>query len=385
MMTTISDPRVWPSPTSAEPFATLHRHAGQSLAAATVAEAARHDAVIASQLKAALDNRDSATLAAIFESAPSSAIYRQLWRQLSRAEAVSDAGAMAVTVFALPLTILAGRENDDDGSVALPCVLPNASEIAKLLREHGALEGNEAFALANTLVSTEAIDIRSLPSIHAWRELPDDSIERMKELRAFAPAPIVVGAQDARVHLRFIVGAAIAARGADLVAGTGTGRWAMPLTRLLGRALAHEGVTLLILPLAPKRLCAAVQQGRAAQREVSAQLFASNALRKFRASVGEPVAVISAHRAPDAMSGGELRVSLSSPLDPGQAEGYRCPLYRADQPSDVAEMLVSLLRDCRVGDIRVLSGVHEDRDPATGLRIMFKAAALDAQSSFAIQ
>ena len=118
---------------------------------------------------------------------------------------------------------------------------------------------------------------------------------------------------------------------------------------------------------------------------MSAQLFASNALRNFRASVGEPVAVISAHRAPDAASGGELRVSLSSPLDPGQAEGYRCPLYRADQPSDVAEMLVTLLRDCRVGDIRVLPGVHEDRDPATGLRLMFKADALDAPPSLAIQ
>ena len=384
-MTSMGDPRVWPSPTSAEPFATLHWLAEESLAAATAAEAIRHDAAIGSLLRAALDNRDGAALAAIFESAPSSPIYRHLWRELSRAEAVSDAGAMAVTVFALPLTILAGRENDDGASVTLPCVLRNASEITRLLREHGALEGNEAFVLANTLVSTDAIDIRNLPSIHAWRELSNDSIVRMKEPRAFAPAPIVVGVQDPRVHLRFIVGAAIAARGADLVAGNGIGRWAMPLTRFLGRALAHEGVTLLILPQAPKRLCAAVQQGRAAQREVSAQLFASNALRKFRASVGEPVAVISAHRAPDAMSGGELRVSLSSPLDPGQAEGYRCPLYRADQPSDVAEMLVTLLRDCRVGDIRVLPGVHADRDPMTGLRLLFKADALDASSRTTVQ
>src|SRR5437660_5855204 len=43
-MTTISDPRVWPSPTSAEPFATLHWLAEESLAAATAAEATRHDA-----------------------------------------------------------------------------------------------------------------------------------------------------------------------------------------------------------------------------------------------------------------------------------------------------------------------------------------------------
>ena len=56
------------------------------------------------------------------------------------------------------------------------------------------------------------------------------------------------------------------------------------------------------------------------------------------------------------MSGGELRVSLSSPLDPGQGEGYRCPLYRADQPSDVAEMLPS---NCPI----TTSGLWVERDP----------------------
>ena len=378
-MTSISDPRVWPSPTAAEPFATLHRHATESLAASTAIDAERHDAEIGAQLKAWLERRDGAPLAALFESAPSGAIYRHLWRELARAGAGTDAGAMAVTLFALPLTILAGREDGNAGPVMLPCVLRSASDVAALLREHGALAGNQTFALAHTLVAADAIDIRNLASLYAWRDLRDDSLSRMREPRELAPAPIVVE-QDARVHLRFIVGAAVAAGGVDLVAENEASRWAMPLTRLLGRSLAHEGATLLILPLAPKRLSVALQQGRAAQREVSAQLFASSALRKIRASVGEPVAVISAHRAADALAGGELRVSLSSPLDPGQAEGFRCPLYRADQPADVVEMLVTLLRDCRVGDIRVLPGVHADRDPATGLRLLFKADALPSPS-----
>jgi len=97
-----------------------------------------------------------------------------------------------------------------------------------------------------------------------------------------------------------------------------------------------------------------------------------NALRKLRASVGEPSAVISAHRAPDAPGGGELRLSLSSPFEPRDAEGFRCPLYPLDRAADVAAALVQLLRDCRVADIRVLAGIHPDRDPATGLRLLFK-------------
>jgi hypothetical protein len=281
------------------------------------------------------------------------------------------------------LTIIAGRESGDGGPVALPCVLHHVADVAELLRAHGALGGNETFALANALVAADAIDIPNLPAIHARRKLRDDG--RGRDPLALTPAPIVVDAQDARVHVRFLVGVALTARGVDLIEDSGARRFAMPLTRLFSRVLAHNDVTLLILPQAPKRLTVAVQQGRAAQREVSAQLFASNALRRLRASVGEPTAVVSAHRAPDAVAGGELRMSLSSPFDPGQAEGFRCPLYRADQPSEVGEMLITLLRDCRVDDIRVLSGVHADRDPATGLRLLFKADTLALASKLAVQ
>ncbi|MGC1817325.1 MAG: hypothetical protein WA900_06680, partial [Casimicrobiaceae bacterium] len=117
---------------------------------------------------------------------------------------------------------------------------------------------------------------------------------------------------------------------------------------------------------------AALRIGRTAQREIGAQVFASNAIRKLRASVGEPTAVISAHRAADAPGGGELRVSLSSPFEPRDAEGFRCPLHPYEAVRDVAGMLVSLLDDCRVSDIRVQPGVHPDVDATTGLRLLFK-------------
>ena len=38
-------------------------------------------------------------------------------------------------------------------------------------------------------------------------------------------------------------------------------------------------------------------------------------------------------------------------------------------------MLVDLLRDCRVGDVQVLPGVHPDRDAATGVTLLFKGEA----------
>ena len=151
----------------------------------------------------------------------------------------------------------------------------------------------------------------------------------------------------------------------DHAEGVGTAR---------GMRVKFKDVTLLALPRPLARLVPALANGRAAQREVAAQIFASNALRKFRASVGEPIAVISAHRADDAPGGGELRLSLSSPFAPRDAEGFRCQLYPHERVGDVATMLRELLRDCRVADVRVRSGVHPDVDPQTGVRLLFKDA-----------
>jgi hypothetical protein len=50
-------------------------------------------------------------------------------------------------------------------------------------------------------------------------------------------------------------------------------------------------------------------------------------------------------------------------------------LFPTEPVSDVASMLVDLLRDCRVADVRVLPGVHPDRDPQTGMMLLFKSDA----------
>ncbi len=194
----------------------------------------------------------------------------------------------------------------------------------------------------------------------------------MLDGRDLVPAPIGVPAGREAVHLRFLLGTAIAGPAADLLAESDVGGWGIPFAQQLARELAIDGVSVLVLPRAPQRPLPAVATGRAAQREVSAQLFAGNAIRRFRGSVGEPSAVISAHRAPDAPGGGELRLSLSSPFDPRAAEGFRCPLHPLDRVGDVVTMLIELLRDCRVNDIRALAGVHADREPGFGSVLLFK-------------
>ena len=108
-----------------------------------------------------------------------------------------------------------------------------------------------------------------------------------------------------------VVGSALAARNAKLVDARDTGRWGRPLAQALMEELRAADVSLVALPRPPRSLPAAVALGRAAQREVGAQLFASRALRELSPSVGEPVSAISAHLADDAPGGGVLRRSVS--------------------------------------------------------------------------
>jgi hypothetical protein len=383
----VPDPRVFPDAGAATPDAArLYALADASLAADT---GQRTDA-LDRDIRAALRQRLSAAgaaLAAIFAGAPTVAVTRHLWRQLDaawREVALETEAGLAVTVFALPLVIVTGLEGVS-GEGTLPGVLDDPEQLAAILRLHSALAGNRTFALANALVGADAIDIARLPEILAWERLPDSLAPHAAlPARVLAPAPLIVAAGREGVHLRFLVGSALARPGADLLADATVGKWGVPFTQALGRQLGTGQVPVLALPRAPQRLLPAVRQGRAAQREVGAQIFVSNAIRKLRASVGEPTAVISAHRAPDAPGGGELRLSLSSPFEPRDAEGFRCPLYPLDRVGDVVTMLTDLLRDCRVTDVRVIDGVHAERNAATGLPLLFKPDTIPGAASIVV-
>jgi hypothetical protein len=172
----------------------------------------------------------------------------------------------------------------------------------------------------------------------------------------------------------------LTAPGSDPLEGTAIAAWGIAFAQALAQQLHVEGLSLLALPRPLQRLVPAVQSGRSVQREVSAQVFASNAIRKLRAAVGEPTAIISAHRAADAPMGGELRLSLSSVFAPQEAEGFRCPLYAYESVHDVVAMLTGLLRDCRVGDVRLRAGIHADIDPLTGGPLLFKEAEAPAST-----
>jgi hypothetical protein len=375
----IDDPRLFTAhaETSQTP---LFEMAEASLAASSIARADEIDRALVTALSQRLIAGEGSFVAELLAAAPSGPVLRHLWRRLidawreaSRAE--EDDGLTA-TLFAIPLVLVAAGK-DADGEIA--GVLVDTLRVAAILREHRALGGSEAFAVASPLVTSDAFDLGRLPQLLAWqREAADGGVDHLD----LHPTPIATKAGQEGVHLRFLAGVALAAPHADLLRETDSAAGAMALAQELARQLAGPGYSVLALPRAAQPPLAALQQGRAAQRDIGAQLFASNAIRRLRASVGEPSAVISAHRCAGAPGGGELRLSLSSPFDPSRAEGFRCPLFAGDRAADVARMLSDLMRDCRVTDVQALPGVHADRDPATGLTLLFKAAAVaDASQS----
>ncbi len=375
----VPDPRLFPNARNAPcRVADLYALAERSLGADTGQEADSLNAQVRAVLVTELAG-DGSGLATIFAGAPSVSLARYLWRELDAAWRVAagrQRAGLAVTIFAVPLVIVAGIAAPS-AEGALPATLDAPQNLAAILRDHHALGGNETFALGNVLVAADAIDIRRLPEMLTWQRLPDSQSTRISlPPRILEPTPLAFVAGHETVHLRFLIGSAITQPGIDPVPDSSVGLWGTPLALELSRQLAGGAASVLALPRAPQSLLSAVRQGRVAQREVSAQIFASNAIRKLRASVGEPSAVISAHHAADALQGGELRLSLSSPFEPREAEGFRCPLYPQDRVADVVTMLLDLLGDCRVTDIRILDGVYADRDAATGMPLLFKADAL---------
>lgn len=364
------DPRRYPHAAAPAPFARLFALTEERFGAPTGAAAVRIDAQLGAALDALLTG-DGIALAQLFEGVPSAAVHRHLWRLLAERErAVATDAALRMTLFAMPVVIVTAADGKPVAPVALPGVVDDIAGKVAILREHRALAGNENFALGNALVAADALALEHLPALLALRAMPAAATPPP----ALEPAPITVNSATETVHLRFLVGTALAAPAADPLRDATVGKWGIPFAAAMARDIGAAGVSVLALPRAPQGLVSAVWQGRVAQREVGAQLFASNAIRRLRASVGEPQAVLSVHGPLDG-GGGEVRLSLSSPFDPREAEGFRCPLLPQDRVDDVVKMLTDLLRDCRVDSIREMPGLHADRDPGTGLTLLFKGDA----------
>jgi hypothetical protein len=297
------------------------------------------------ELEMILREGREAEITAAMRAAPSRAARTGLW------QAVCDAAhrggndsdpAVVARIFALPLVIITGSSRP----ASLPGVVPDIAAITSLFEQHAALGKTKNFGIGNALCSFETLDGVTPSEVHAWSAAAGGA------RRELEPAAIEIAAPGEQVHLRFLAGAAITAASEPSFVETAAniGAWGMPLTRALGAQLNQPGIEVLPLARPPLDLLRAAHAGRVAQLETAFNLFASNAVRRFRASTGDPVAVLAAH------DDGELRVGLSSPFDE-TLEGFRWPLHPIDDIEAIVTAMLALFAECRVNDIRCVGRV----------------------------
>ena len=292
----------------------------------------------------AASGRD-ADISAALSAAPSPAFYSRVWRALCAAvEKPSPDDGVAARVFAIPWVIVCGAS----AAATLPCVLPDAGAIAGILEEKGVFGASRNLGLGNALVGIEALEALRPGEILEWSRAPGT--------RDMPPAPIELTRGAEEVHVRFMLGAAIAPPHLPDIVETGAniGAWGTAALRAMSAQLAAAGVQVLAMPRPPAGLYTAAYSGRRAGIEAAFNLFMANAVRRFRMAVGDPSVSLSSH------AGGEVRVTLTTALDDSLVEGFRWPLHPADDLEEVEATLVTMIGECRLPDPGYAAGILPD-------------------------
>lgn len=350
-MTRLPDPRRYAADAGGNRLATLALLCGAGRADARAA--------LTAALTVCVGEGDDDAIGAALRAAPTPAAYRCLWNVLCVVVERAGGGvALGVRLFALPLVLVAGSRE----AATVPGVVPDIDEVTRLLEQHGAVGVTRNFGLGNALCAAETLERLKPGEVCRWSR---DWSQQGNGL-PFAPQALAVSPGREQAHLRFLIGAGITPRGAPSLTETAVniGAWGLPLTRALARQLAQPGLSLLPVPRPPAGLLRAVHAGRHAQLELAFNLFVSNALRNFRAAIGEPTVVAYAYRS-DA-GDAEIRVSLSSTLDDTLLEGYRWPLHPFDDIDLIFSGMNDLLCECRVSDVRLLPVVVEAQGSGQG-------------------
>ncbi len=375
-MQTIADPRSFSAETDAavEPALRLARAV---LDADTSDVSSAAESALVDWLKSAIVHGDSRAIVAALEAAPSVDAYRALWRALHGVLSRPGSGDLRVVLFAIPVVLVVGA----DAPAAIEGVVPEPDRLTAILLERGMVGGSRNLSLGNALVGPGQLSIGRMLDLAFCPTL--DSLAHRLARDPLVPQSISVPARQEQAHLRFLVGSALCGPGSDAFVSDAAAGGAMALTRELVRQLESAVATALPLAGVPQPPLVASHRGFVAHRDVGFQLFLGSAVREFRGRYGEPSAWISAHRLEG--GGGELRVTLSSPIAEAVDAGFRYPLHPLERAGDALEGARTLLADCRIADIRAVPGIYPDLDPETGRVLLLGADRAERARSLALQ
>lgn len=287
---------------------------------------------------------DQASLAQLMAADMPGAARRDVAHCLQAAlDGASDV-AVRLLCFAIPIVIVAGAA----AATPVPMTLARPDRLRDILAKAGCLGPSEQLVFTGALCDEYQLSAQSLPRLYAMARL------HPSEARPFDLIPVALplqaGAQS--VHLRFLCGSELLARGAASLRETAgeVGRWGAAFTRELAAQLATPEVTLLPLARAPAGWVLAPIHGRFCRQELAFQLEMGECLRQWRARSGDPEATIFVTQAD------EVVVQLSSMYDTTRV-CCRWQLYPEDDFTAVRESILQFLRDCRVSQLHALPNI----------------------------
>jgi hypothetical protein len=341
-MKTLPDPRAY-TPASANP---LVRDAEKAVKTGSALQQGDAVNVLLSGLREALEAGHDARIERALMEATSFQVRATLARSLDSALEARDDGMLLMRLFAIPLLLVTGGR----GLAVVSGVVPDIGALQKLFEKYGALGPAKSFALGSALTTAQTLAAVKPSVLYRLTRGFDQGGFRAPD---FPPRDIEIDAGEERVHLRFLVGAIVTPADApDFTETAGNiGAWGLPFTQALAAQLGQDGLSVLPIPRPPMSLRRALEAGSFALRELEFQLFLSNALRRFRARVGDPDASVAAY------SDSTVRISLRSPLDASMDCEYRWPLYREDDLGAVGSSIFGLLADCRLDTVQVAETV----------------------------
>ena len=339
-MKTLPDPRRY-TPTSWNSLVAI------ALEKASASQHVAPEKVLVAAMTQALQAGDDALIEAALAQAPSFPVRRALARALDEALRAPDDSTLHWRFFSIPLLVVTGGL----AGATIAGAVPDAAALTALFEKHGALGAQKNFALGNALVSVEGM--AGLKPGVLWRLAHGGSGESTAPLH-LAPAPIQIASAAEQVHLRFLNGVSVTAPDAPAFTETAgnIAAWGMPFTREFAAQLGQPGLSFLPIPRPPMAPLRAIEAGLFSHGELGLQLFLSDALRKFRARVGEARSTVASY------TDGTVRTGLSSPFDASLSVEYVWKLQPGDDIAAVASSIFSLLEECRVMDVEVAEGVQ---------------------------
>jgi len=321
------------------------------------AEASGRLAGLVARYAHALDAGQETSLREALALAPSPGAWRDMAVALDRAME-PEAEAVAARLFAIPVAVVAGGKSGARVSAALPEV----ERLGEVLRENRALGPVTNFGLGNALRTHEELTALSWARVRRFAQGRGDAAADADWFGA-PPADLVLADDEESVHLRYLVGAAVAPAHAPSFVETGSaiGTWGMPFTRELSAQLQTEGVSLVAIPRPPAALLAASVSGFQAAEDLALQAFVSRELRRFRSEIGEPEVSLAA------LTTGVLGLRFASSFVENRVFVHERRLHPAEEWDQVLRDVLELLEQCRIETLHLEAQAMEPAAFAAGL------------------